>query len=226
MRPVNKGAKPLDAKGNAIRFKEYSESRRYLIDRIGEYCSYCESKILTSLAVEHVQPKSAKPHLKLEWSNFLLACTNCNSIKGAKEIELTNYVWPDIDNTYELFSYDNSGLVKVASNIDVSLKDKVEASIQLTGLDRLPPKQGTVEWKKASDRRFEHRIQAWVTSHEHMATYSNADVEMRKVIIPFVKDIVLGEGFWSIWMTAFQGFPEVQQELVDSFPGTNVAYFP
>jgi len=225
MRPVNKGSHPLGVDGIPIIFKDYSESRRYLIDKIGEYCSYCESRILTGLAVEHVQPKSSNPGLELKWDNFLLACTNCNSIKGAKNIELNDYVWPDADNTYELFSYDNSGIVKVKVSLDNDLKEKVEASIKLTGLDRLPPKGGSITWRKASDRRFEHRVQAWVTSHEHMSTYSIADVETRKMIIPFVKSIVLGEGFWSIWMTAFQEFPEVQQALIDSFSGTKAEYF-
>jgi len=142
MRPVNKGSEPLDTDSNPIIFKAYSESRRYLINRIGEYCSYCESRIPTSLAVEHVQPKSTNSHLALEWSNFLLACTNCNSIKGAKEVELNDYAWPDVDNTYALFSYDNSGIVKVALALDNVLKKRVKASIKLTGLDRLPPRDG------------------------------------------------------------------------------------
>jgi len=81
------------------------------------------------------------------------------------------------------------------------------------------------EWKKASDRRFEHRVKAWITSHEHMTTYSDANVEVRRTILPLLKDIALGEGFWSIWMAAFQEFPEVQQALIDSFPGTRENFF-
>jgi len=225
MRPVNKGIEPLDADGNPIKFKNYSESRRYLIDKIGEYCSYCESRILTSLAVEHVQPKSINPDLTLEWSNLLLACTNCNSIKGSKNIELNNYVWPDIDNTYTLFLYNNSGLVKVEPNLEESLKGKVIATIQLTGLDRPPPKEGSSDWKKASDRRFEHRVKAWKDAHEKAEIYLKASSIQRKEALDYIKTIVVNQGFWSIWMKAFKDFPEVQKELVDSFVGTNKGYF-
>ena len=52
MRPVFKGENPKDTNNNDIIFTEYARSRRYLIDRIGEYCSYCERKIEASLAVE------------------------------------------------------------------------------------------------------------------------------------------------------------------------------
>jgi hypothetical protein len=89
----------------------------------------------------------------------------------------------------------------------------------------LPPRDGSTEWKKASDRRFEHRVQAWITSHENMKIYSKAGAEVRQTILPLLKDTALGEGFWSIWMAAFQGFPEVQQALIDSFPGTRQTFF-
>lgn len=73
---------------------EYGFSRFDLISAIGSYCSYCELPISSVPAVEHRLPKAYFPALFLNWSNFLLACTLCNSTKG----DLPNQ---HIGNTYE-----------------------------------------------------------------------------------------------------------------------------
>lgn len=94
MRPVVRGAWPIDKDGNEIQFTEYQKARRELIKRLGEICSYCEMHLDSSLAIEHMRPK--KPdgtnegilERKLDWNNFLLACTNCNSTKGKKDVVL------------------------------------------------------------------------------------------------------------------------------------------
>lgn len=226
MRPVTKGSNPTD-EGDAIVFKKYARARRYLIDRIGEYCSYCERKIEASLAVEHVQPKDSNPSLALEWSNFLLGCTNCNSTKGDKPIILSDFVWPDTDNTFNYFAYDNSGIVNIPFNItDVNLRQRIQNMLDLVGLQKHPPRKGTVAWKEASDRRFEHRIQAWVDTNDSMQKYNAATDDIRQVMLPLIATIVVNQGFWSIWMNVFSSFPEVQIELINNFSGTNSTLFP
>ena len=174
MRPIIKGETPTDNAGNTIVFSEYARSRRYLIDRIGEYCSYCERKIEANLAVEHVQPKDSNPQLALEWSNFLLGCTNCNSTKGKKQVILNEYVWPDIDDTYSYFLYNHTGIVQVSPEInDPNLMLKIQKMLDLVGLQKSPPRTGSADWEKASDRRYEHRIQAWVDANRYMKNYTN-----------------------------------------------------
>lgn len=224
MRPVDKDAQPLRADGTIITFTEYPRTRRYLIDSIGEYCSYCERNIPTSLAVEHVRPKTHNPHLELVWSNLLLACTNCNSTKGHTNVVLTDYFWPDSDNTFEKFTYDLSGLVKVNPMLNAVDATKAQNTISLVGLDRRQPKVGTKSWEEASDRRHEHRLNAYVEANNYAANYNNASVEDRAKFLPFLIDIAK-KGFWSIWMHAFRDFPEVQRELVNNFKGTRLAYF-
>lgn len=64
--------------------KTYPKSRADLISNIGEYCSYCEMPLGASLAVEHMLPRNEFPESALEWANFLLACSPCNSVKGRK----------------------------------------------------------------------------------------------------------------------------------------------
>lgn len=224
MRPVDKDAQPLNDDGTVVSFPEYSRSRRYLIDAIGEYCSYCERLIPTSLAVEHIQPKTHNGHLELVWSNLLLACTNCNSTKGHTNVILANYFWPDRDNTYEKLIYDISGIVKVNPILNAADALKSQNLISLVGLNRIQPAIGTASWEEASDRRYEHRLQAYIDANNYAEKYSAASVAERTVYLPFLIDIAK-KGFWSIWMSAFERFPEVQRELIVRFIGTRQIYF-
>lgn len=226
MRPIIKGNNPIDENGDIIVFTEYARSRRYLIDRIGEYCSYCERKIEANLAVEHVQPKNPNPSLALEWSNFLLACVNCNSTKGHEPIILNEFVWPDMDNTFIFFDYNDTGIVNIpAKIIDQNLRNKIQKMLDLVGLQKHPPRKGTANWEKASDRRFNHRIQAWSDANHYMELYRNAQDDIRQTILPLIITIVSHQGFWSLWMNVFSDFPEVQIELVNNFAGTNAGLF-
>lgn len=224
MRPVDKDAQPTSAAGTVVTFTTYPQSRRYLIDTIGEYCSYCERNILTSLAVEHLQPKTHNGHLELVWSNLLLACTNCNSTKGHIDVVVADYYWPDRDNTFEKFSYDLSGLVKVNPLLNAIDAVKAQNTISLVGLDRIQPNVGTRDWEEASDRRHEHRLTAYVQANNYADNYRKATIEDRAKFLPFLIDIVK-KGFWSIWMNAFEGYPEVQRALVDNFRGTRLNFF-
>jgi hypothetical protein len=98
--------------------RDWGDARRSLIDSVGQYCSYCESPILSHLHIEHRAPKRTFPARSLSWSNFLLACSTCNSAKGhspsqanlpghplstaAAENYIDNvgavrYIWPSFD---------------------------------------------------------------------------------------------------------------------------------
>lgn len=98
--------------------------------------------------------------------------------------------------------------------------------LDLVGLQKHPPQQGTADWERASDRRFEHRIQAWVEANYYMDLYSNSDADSRQLMKPLIITIVVHQGFWSIWMNVFSDFSEVQIEIVNSYPGTRTAFFP
>src|SRR5664280_2710916 len=118
MRPIERGPRPLDENGDPKIYTDYSYARRDLIDRMGQYCSYCNQRLPASLAVEHIQPKDPVPVLKLEWTNFLLGCTNCNSTKGATPIMLNDYLWPDIHNTHLAYIYKDDGTVDINPLLD------------------------------------------------------------------------------------------------------------
>ena len=70
MRPVNRGEWPKAADGNNIPFADYSAARDDLIRRIGDYCSYCEVCLHSSIAVEHVRPKKPPPERERFSSEF------------------------------------------------------------------------------------------------------------------------------------------------------------
>ena len=224
MRPITKTT-PIDENNLPINFTQYQQARRYLIDNIGEYCSYCERKVAASLAVEHIIPKILNPELELEWSNLLLACTNCNSTKGDKEVLLDLLVWPHLENTYILFSYPNDGSVIPADNVSDKKHEQIQNFINLVGLNKRPPDTGTLDWKTASNRTHEQRIQALIDANEKNLAYNEADTDVKKLLLSFIVLIAQHQGFWSIWMNAFAKHPEVQRELILAFKGTNLSYF-
>lgn len=69
--------------------KIYKSAASRLADRIGDYCSYCETWLSGDIEVEHVLAKSQFPVFAVDWENFLLACSACNTQKGSDPLRLT-----------------------------------------------------------------------------------------------------------------------------------------
>ena len=133
LRPVKRGISPL----GDISYTNYSDAKPDLIARIsrgnskgkhlGSYCNYCERRIETNLAIEHIQPKKGsfgKPELEGEWSNFLVACVNCNSTKGSKEVLLNTLLLPDRDNTFYAFKYKADGHIEPSNSLSSENENK------------------------------------------------------------------------------------------------------
>lgn len=216
MRPVIRGACPTQDDGTDVIFNSYAMARGKLIGRIGECCSYCEVHLDTSLAVEHVQPKKPPgavandPIRELSWSNFLLACTNCNSTKDNVDVVLDDYLWPDRDNTFLALTYKLGGLVEAAPGNE---NNRAERTIRLVGLHKKPSdhEQETT----ASDRRWNNRREAWDIATESKNNLAQLDH-------PLMRDqIVLQiQGFWSVWMTVFRDDPDMLERLLAHIRGT------
>ncbi|RKZ75057.1 MAG: HNH endonuclease [Candidatus Parabeggiatoa sp. nov. 1] len=218
MRPIERGPCPKDPNTNTDKvYKTYTEARRDLIDRLGEYCSYCEMRLNASLAVEHVQPKRHHPNLELEWHNFLLACTNCNSTKGSQDIALDAHYWADVHNTFMAFQYVEGGKVVVHPGLTKAQKAKAKRTIELVGLDKTPDKPD------ASDRRWQNRKEVWEIAKINLKRLENTTdkTNYAKAIV----DMAKGYGFWSIWVAVFINHPEVLQGLMTEFIGTYQACF-
>ncbi len=208
MRPVNKDLFTT----NHARYEPYGDAKDDLILALGAFCSYCERQGFSSaLDVEHIDDKNTHPNQKFDWNNFLLACKNCNSIKGKKSVG--GSLMPHIDNTFEVFSYLESGLIIVNSAILPSLYIKTENLLNLVGLDRIP---GHPKYSK-KDKRWQERKKAWELSNKYLDKYKN-----QKCDIDTIVDLALKTGFWSIWMTVFDGYDDVKQRLISQFNGTRI----
>ena len=213
MRPVDKSRYTT----NLTEYNPYGDAKPDLIAAIGKFCSYCEREGFSSaLDVEHIEDKDAHPDKKFLWDNFLLACKNCNSIKGTKEIDFPNIILPHLQNTFSPFEYLESGLIKIKDEVVEPSRSRVVALVELVGLDRRPghPRYST------KDDRWQERKQAWELSQKYRQKYIAGKCDIETII-----DLSLTNGFWSIWMSTFEDFLEVQRELIDSFQGTRLELF-
>lgn len=215
MRPVERGPRPLNPDGSPKIYSSYGSSRRDLIDRMGQFCAYCNQKLPASLAVEHVQPKALEPHLELEWENFVLGCTNCNSIKSDKPVNLSDFLWPDVHNTHLAFVYTEDGKVEINPDLPDPVKVKAKSLLDLVGLQRYPNNA------TASDRRWLNRRETFINANVGLflfkeAAAKGAAVEFEKVLALWASD----NGFFSIWMKIFDSYPSVKKEIISVFTGT------
>ncbi|CAM2070565.1 TIGR02646 family protein [Sulfidibacter corallicola] len=227
MRPVDKGSSPCAS------FSEYGDAKPYLLERLGNYCSYCEIHIAlnANIAVEHMEAKAYKPNLKREWSNFLISCTMCNSMKSAKDgrplghekgprdFDKNLYLWPDEHDTWNAFRYLKDGRVIVNPNL--AWQDRVSAR-----RTRCLFKLNRTE-NEDSDNRFQLREQVNRTARHYLAKYEAALKIGYPVseLFELIYDIAKRDGFWSVWMTVFADHEDMCRKLINGFKGTNKAYF-
>jgi len=213
MRPVAKGPTPSEASGAAVTFAHYRDARDPLIARIGDYCSYCEVALHGTIHVEHVRPKTHNPGLERAWDNFLLACDNCNSVKGDENIDVEMYLWPDKDNTARPFIYEVDRAPIVGGALTADERTLAEATLQLTGLDREPLHPEL----SARDRRWLKRREVWgVALIEYRKIQRRNTEEQRDSTL----QVAIARGFWSVWMTVFADDEDMRNRLRQWFPGT------
>ena len=211
MRPVNKGQAPRS-------YRKYGDAQPDLVSQLGRFCSYCERHLPAGLAVEHKRPKSKYPAEELVWDNFLLSCPNCNSSKLAHRVILSRYIWPDADNTFRAFAYDQNGIIRVRKCLPKKLRRRARRTIILLGLDKYPG-----QFREPTDRdyRWADRRKEWEKAlvmrrqlHEHDTP------GQREAIVKCAQD-----GIFSIWMDVFQEDARLMQQLLYAFPGTALDCF-
>ena len=213
MRRIDRGPWPVDDAGNPKRFHPYGKAKADLSGRLGEYCSYCERP--GDLHVEHVVPRSRRPDLEDEWSNFLLGCGNCNSIKRDRNESRNGYVWPDRDDTQAAFEYFPGGIVKVKADLPGPVRTKAANLFDLVGLGRRPRNdQDAKDPRWARDPRWRKRRSAWgYAEFARKKLEEGADIDL---VIMLARAV----GFWSVWMAVFANHPQVRSRLQRCFPGT------
>lgn len=230
MRPVIRG-------NNTKTFKDYKDARGDLINNLGEYCSYCETRLSASLAVEHILPKSQFPDEEKNWENFCLACTNCNSIKkwsierkwenswqhlhltSAKIAARSEFYWIDHDNTFRIAKYTQGGIVKVNNSLDIEEQKVAQATIEMVGLDKVPNPDPQMK-----DRRWMNRKEAWEKAERSLSNLrkcNNTDKNSLEAIQDAIVEQAVAKGFFSVWMTVFKDEPDMLKRFISAFPGTS-----
>lgn len=216
MRPVTRGPDPGP-------FAQYRDAAEPLMDRLGCYCSYCERYIETHLAVEHMQPKDLNPALERTWSNFLLACVNCNSCKGNTPINLVGYLWPDIDNTIRAFKY-RSGLVELAPSLDVPTRQLAESLYMLVGLDKDPGNPSPQRKPTSADKRWKTREDIWGVAQQSLDDLRQPGADTPQMRNQIARTAAARGGF-GIWFTVFEADADMLSRLILAFPGSTPECF-
>lgn len=215
MRPVCRGTVPA-----GLNIEKYEAAKVDLVSRLGRYCSYCEREIATVLAVEHIQPKGLPDYkyLENEWTNFLLACVNCNSTKKDKDVVLSEVLFPDRDNTSHAFNYLDDGSIAInAALIGTPIEAKARNILKLTGLDKSYSQILDANGNAVALDRKAQRIEAFGEARVALSLFlAHQTDEMITAIVMMAK----ARGYFSIWYQVFDAFPAVLIRLVQTFPGT------
>ena len=211
MRPVTKGAAPRV-------YARHEEAQPDLIAVIGRFCSYCGRFIPEGINVEHKRPKEEYPLEKLAWSNFLLACSNCNSCKGHRELKLGDFVWPDTDNTMRAFRHLPGGIVRKNPHLPKKLRRKASRTIYLVGLDRVP---GSFRAPSDRDFRWEDRRREWDKATLAKVQLAAHDTPRQREFIV----VSAQNGIFPIWWTVFAGDVDMRRRLRFAFKGTTANCF-
>lgn len=211
MRPIHKQI-PTDTEGNSIIFSLYQDAKSFLINQLGNYCSFCEKhNTRSALHVEHIYPKSKYPHLENDWDNFLLACVNCNSVKNKKIIDISNIYLPHRDNLLCYIEILTGGLLQIKNGISTIEKEKIASFIQLVGLDRIPNHKNY----SVADDRWENRYETYNKAERQLMKYEKGETDLENIIA-----LAKSHGFFAVWFSIFQAHPEVKKALINAFVGT------
>jgi uncharacterized protein (TIGR02646 family) len=215
MRPVCKGGSPITGE-----YEDYRDAFPEMQARSGPYCSYCERRIATNLAVEHIQPKDDDlyPELEGSWDNYLLGCVNCNSTKGNKDVILSNVFLPDRDNTFHAFDYTADGKVQPAGHLAATERGIADSTLRLVGLEKRVSSVLDENGKIVAIDRVSQRMETWLIAEESKAELEDSPTDgMRRQIAR----TAAAQGHFSIWMKVFENDAEMRRRFIAvSFPGT------
>lgn len=206
--------------GQLILFNTYLDAKGFLYECIGSYCSYCEG-FISNAAVEHKLSQKTHPHLEKKWNNFLLSCTNCNSTKRHHQhFRLQDCLWPDKDNTYLAFIYNEGGQISINCAITPAVQNLADQTMRMTGIGAIPSNDLRIN-PKQRDKRWENRRDAWEIAVDAKKDLGEvigiaAEVNMRKRIL----SEAIARGFWSVWMSVFADDPIMKNHLINQFCGT------
>jgi uncharacterized protein (TIGR02646 family) len=229
MRPLERGAAPTERDPGTglqvpVSFPTYAHARPHLLRRMGAWCCYCEIPLTSTLAVEHVVAKAPSPGLITTWTNLLLVCNNCNATKNdlvATPADLTSYLWPDQDRTFDLIMVQAPGRIRVRPTATPAEAAKADATLRLCGL-QVEPGAGMDKLKEETmtDLRWMRRHEIWrIAERDRDRLLRGGNRDFRDSIVEKAKLT----GFFSIWLTIFQDDAQMVSDLISAFQGTSTA---
>lgn len=215
MRPVRRGVSPQEGD-----FDPYQSARNPLRGRIGGYCSFCERRVDAGLAVEHIEPKGHPDHAHKigTWSNFLLACANCNATKGKEPVPLDEILLPDRDNTFVAYEYAEDGKVSVKAGLSEQRTVAAQKTLVMAGLDKEGYEFLDDNGKQVVVDRVSGRQEIWSSALDARAEVVAEGLTERRLRL--VSRFAQASGGFSIWMKVFEEMPEVLAALIADHPGT------
>lgn len=215
MRPIRRGPST-----QAADFDPYGDARDPLRGRLGPYCSFCERRVDASLAVEHIQPKGlpAYAHLRGRWTNFLLACANCNATKGKSEFLIDEVLLPDRDNTFRAFVYTADGAVSVRPDLNPAQEAAALKTLEMAGLNKEGYEYLDDNGKQVVVDRISKRKEVWSAALNVREDAAENGLNARR--LQALSDFAKASGCFSVWMTVFDGMADVRLRLVTDHPGT------
>jgi hypothetical protein len=229
MRPVVKKPKFIGI-GAPLEVNPWGNAKQDLVNELGSYCSFCEKyNSRSALHVEHMYGKGCKDqagnliynNLKFRWDNFLLACVNCNGVKGNKDIAALNPFMPHEDNLLYFLEVINGGLIQIKRGTTGNDLDRTQAFVDLIGLDRVPnhPQYSN------KDDRWDNRLTVFDKATRQRAKYTNANptTDLETIV-----DVARTSGHFSVWYYIFAGVDDVLDALINgiTIAGTHVVPFP
>jgi uncharacterized protein (TIGR02646 family) len=214
MRPIHRGPSP-----QATDFANYRDAFPELVARMGPFCSYCERRMPTNLAVEHIQPKDPTmyPHLIGRWENYVLGCVNCNGTKTNKDVLLDRTFIVDRDNTFYAFVYTPDGKVAARQGLSVVQTQIANDTLALAGLEKPINEVYDENGQLVAIDRVGQRMQVWMLAEESKRDLATLPDDMMR---RQVSRTAVASGFFSIWMTVFEDDPVMRQMFIADFPGT------
>ncbi|MGB3106977.1 HNH endonuclease [Sphingobacterium siyangense] len=226
---MDKGSIPI-VDGREISVADFGEWRRFLIERIGYYCAYCNIPLSHNLNVEHVIPKNPKEGVQagdpLAWENMLLACGPCNNAKTNRETNPDLFYLPESHNTLipftivEIPENVNAVIVEPAKELTQSQNLKAQATIELFDLDKIDSRN------KVVDIRWRKRKAALDLARNSFELFTAIKINNNDLLPAAAENIArtaAESGFFIVWFEIFKNEPLVLEKLLSNeiIPGTS-----
>jgi hypothetical protein len=100
-------------------------------------------------------------------------------------------------------------------------KTKAQALLDLVGLQRHPA-PGLVK-PAQKDKRWQDREESWATAEKCRDLFEK--LEQADAAKDLILEVAKSKGFFSVWMTVFNKYPNLTKELIKLFPGTAISCF-